>query len=325
MASNENKKQVEEQELQEALESKDTETSVEDTEEKKDDVGASESEVKDESSTEGETKKETPGVASFEKAKKNQTALIVVVAIVAFLVLLFIGKSLGTGLGGGLTYVNSIHGYSYSYPADLELVAEGNIPQELQDQGVQSMAQLNLTQGDSLLVRKTEDGGDNIVYTVLELSTRPNFGDFESYTTALFASLDESKELNGIDYTISDSTVGDDIASKEYSFEMEVPIDAAGNTRTGVFYDNVFETPDGRAYSISFGYPKDVPNPDEYVAIYREILASFEINEDIADDSTVEDGEVMEDNTDEAAEASGDEMMTEETAEVTEEVVEVTE
>jgi hypothetical protein len=321
MASNENKKQVEEQELQEVLAPENTDTSAVDAEEKKDETPEKDQAVQEDASAEAPATE--PGLATFEKAKKSQTALIAAVALIAFLAVALFLNSMGTGFGSKQTYENSVHGYSYSYPEDLELVAEGNIPQELKDQGVENMAQLNLTQGDSLLVRKTEDGGDNIVYTVLELSSRPNFGDFESYTTALFASLDESKELNGIDYVISDSTVGGDIPSTEYSFEMEVPIDAAGNTRTGVFYDNVFQTPDGRAYSISFGYPKDVPNPEEYVAIYRDILSSFEGGEGEATteelgDAGVEDMTGEEVVVEEDMENLEDDTATEETVEVVE-------
>ena len=222
---------------------------------------------------------EQPNAASFQKGTNSKMPLIViVVAIVGLAGVLFIRNlNPSIDLVAGANYENAIHGYSYTYPQDMQLVAAGNIPAELVLQGVESMAQLNLTDGDSLLVRSDEVSGDNIVYTTLELSSRQNFVNFDTYKESLLASLDESKEINSVDYTIVDGVVGENILSTEYSFEMEVPVDEEGNTRTGVFYDNIFQTEDGKAYSISFGYPKDVEDAAGYLTIYRNLLASFEI------------------------------------------------
>lgn len=226
---------------------------------------------------------ESEGVATFKKASNSTLPLIAVIVAVVLIVgaLIVRGADLMPSFGSKgvqAEYVNVVHGYAYEYPEEMQLVAAGNIPVELMQQGVTSMAELNLTDGDSLIVRTNEETGDNIVYTILELSSRPNFVDFDTYVTTLFESLDDSKEVTGTDYVITENKVGEDKnSSTEYSFEMEVPIDEAGNTRTGVFYDNVFQTEDGKAYSISFGYPKDVENADEYVSIYRDLLKSFEI------------------------------------------------
>ena len=222
------------------------------------------------------------------KPKENSGSKLPIVIIVGIILLIVIGLFLkGSSSVPSLTYMNPVHGYSYEYPHNMQLVAVGNIPEDLKAQGVSSMEQLNLTNGDSILVRTNETSGDNIVYTILELSTRPNFDTFDLYLTSLLASLDESKEITGTEYLVSDSEVGDNIVSTEYSFEMEVPVDEEGNTRTGVFYDNVFQTENGRAYSISFGYPKDIGNASEYIDIYRDILASFKIGGEITEVSDV--------------------------------------
>ncbi|MCK5027187.1 MAG: hypothetical protein KAS07_02100 [Candidatus Pacebacteria bacterium] len=268
MANEENKKEEIEKEIKET---KEIEKSV------------SEEKTVEETPEDMEEKKEEEktGKASFQEASNNKLPFIAIVVAVALIAAALFFK--GFSPVPEVSYVNQVHGYSYEYPQGIQLVAKGNIPAELASQGVESMEQLNLTNGDSLLVYKNEESGDNIVYTILELSTRPTYTDFDSYATTLFESLDESKEIAGTEYIINDSEVGDGIASIEYSFEMEVPIDDAGNTRTGVFYDNIFQTEDGKAYSISFGYPKDVENATEYLTIYRNILISFEIGGEITE------------------------------------------
>lgn len=284
------------------------------SEESEDTEETSEMEDSTEATPSSEEKKPVAGVASFEKGTKSKTVLIaavVFVVLVAGVIALQLFGYLGTARD---TYVNDIHGYSFKYPQELQLVAEGNIPAELQNQGITSMSQLNLTSGDALLVETTEqDGGDNIVYTVLELSKRPSYADFETYKDALFASLDESKETNGIDYEVTEHTIGGGIESTEYTFEMEVPVDQAGNTRTGVFYDNVFETENGKAYSISFGYPKDIEGADQFLDIYRDVLSSFEPGSAESSESENTAGSPMEDNTMENGDyTNSDDAMTEE-------------
>ncbi len=243
----------------------------------------SETEIAEENLKEVEekTEKEKAGKASFQETSSSKLPFIAIVVVIVLVAIALFFRGFNTV--SEMSYMNNVHGYSYEYPQGMQLVAAGNIPAELASQGVESMEQLNLTNSDSLLVHTNDVSGDNIVYTILELSTRPNYINFDSYTTTLFASLDESKEITGTDYVVNDSKVGKNIVSTEYSFEMEVPIDDAGNTRTGVFYDNLFQTEDGKAYSISFGYPKDVENAEEYVTVYRNILVSFRIGGEITE------------------------------------------
>lgn len=219
------------------------------------------------------------GEASFEK--KANSKLIFIVAVIAVIAIgaLLLARSTGL-LVSHAAYTNPINGYSYEYSEGLKLVADGNMPAELVAKNLTSMDALGFMSGDSLLVGNTgakQNGekGDNIVYTILDLSSRPSFVSFDDYTKALFTSLDQSKESGNLTYERKEGVVGDNIPSIEYSFEMAVPIDKDGHTRMGVFHDNIFQMPDGAAYSISFGYPKDIQNADMYVKIYRDLLKSF--------------------------------------------------
>ena len=165
-------------------------------------------------------------------------------------------------------YINPVHGYSFSYTGDMQLVATGHIPFDLTSKGIVSMEDLNMSDGDSLLIINSE-GGDNVVYTILELSSRSDYTTSDEYINVLLKKLDESN----FTYTTSESIVGENIVSTEVFFKTDV----AG--RTGLFYDNVFKA-GGKAYSISFGYPEDIENAEELLTKYRDILFSFKVEGD---------------------------------------------
>ena len=230
-----------------------------------------------------EVSKEDVRSATFQKGSGSKRSLFIVIAVVVVLALVLLWRGLQED-----KYVNPVYGYSYNYPENVQLVSSDNIPTELALQGYGSMADLGLTDGDSFLIYSDEDTGDNVVYTILELSARESYMSFDAYKEALFAELERTKQEDGIEYEVVDSIVGKNIESIEYYFEAEIPIDELGNTRTGVFYDNLFKVGDN-SYSISFGYPKDTIKTGEYMGLYRDVISSFKVDENfVAEQITTE-------------------------------------
>ncbi|MCK5590477.1 MAG: DKNYY domain-containing protein [Candidatus Pacebacteria bacterium] len=164
-------------------------------------------------------------------------------------------------------YINPVYGYSFSYTGDMQLVATGHIPSDLTSKGIVSMEDLNMSDGDSLLIIDLESG-DNIIYTISELSSKNGYTTFDDYIDMFLENLNKSNFV----YTTSESIVGEGVVSTEVFFKTEA------DAHTGVFYDNVFEAGE-KAYSISFGYPENAENADDLLTKYRDLLSSFKVGD----------------------------------------------
>jgi len=227
-----------------------------------------------------EIKKESVGEATFEKGTNNKKKLILSVVLIAVVLLaVFFGIQ---GNKKNANYTNPVHGYSFDFKSDenTQLVAAGNIPEKLKEKGVQSMQDFNLNDGDALLIKTDAASKDNIVYTVLELSKREGYSTFDEYLQALRLNLTNTTQSAGTKYVEIPSTVGKGKSpATEFSFEMNVLTNQeTKETRVGVFYDTLFEM-GGRAFSISFGYPKDIADAEKYVKEYHDLVNSFSFNE----------------------------------------------
>jgi len=180
-----------------------------------------------------------------------------------------------------IVYNNPVHGYSFSYTEDMQLVAAGNIPYKLKEKGVESMQDFNLNDGDAVLIKTGEKNSeDNIVYTILELSKREGYITFDEYLKSLRLNLTNTTESAGTRYMEKKSFVGKEkVPATEFFFEMDVMTNQeTKNSRVGVFYDTLFEM-DGRAYSVSFGYPKEEEG-SSVLSKYRHLLSSFQSDSD---------------------------------------------
>jgi len=234
-------------------------------------------------------KEESFGEATFEKGTNNKKNLVLsVFLIIIVLLAVFFGIQ---GNKSNVSYTNPVHGYSFDYKMDenTKLVAAGNIPETLKEKGVESMQDFNLNDGDALLIKTDVESEDNIVYTVLELSKREGYSTFDEYLQALRSNLSVTTQSAGAEYVEKPSTVGKEkLPAYEFSFEMSVLTDQeTKETRVGVFYDTLFEM-GGRAYSISFGYPKDVENAEKYVKEYHDLVNSFTYSEESIEVKEVE-------------------------------------
>ena len=307
------------------IDKKELETPVETKEEKKDVTEASiekpatEKDEQDQNdNNDNETSEDVAGIATFKKESDSKATLFIVIAVVVALALVLLWRGMQ-----GNEYVNPVHGYSYNYSKEAQLVSSDYIPIELAEKGYESMSDLGLTDGDSFLIYTDEDTKDSVVYTILELSARENYTTFEEYKNSLFAELERTKNEENIEYETGDSIVGKKIQSVEYYFEAEIPVDELGNTRTGVFYDNLFEVGD-KAFSISFGYPKDTTKTEEYMNLYRELVSSFRMDEDfVTSEEEVEGNDSPENGSDIVTEGGDMEIeVVSETEEITDETVE---
>lgn len=244
-------------------------------------------------------KDEIAGEATFQKGTNSKTSLILIImGIIVVSLVLFTRTNEGKnildtiGLGGESAvlekYVNPIHKYGFEFESNenSQLVVAGNIPAELGLKGVESMQDLNLTDGDALLIRTDTVSKDNIVYTVLELSKRGGYITFDEYLEALRVNLGNTTATAGTEYVEKESIAGKEkLPAVEFSFEMDVLTDQESmETRVGVFYDTVFEAGDN-AYSISFGYPKDIENAKYYIDLYSDMVASFTYDEEIDEET----------------------------------------
>ena len=97
-----------------------------------------------------------------------------------------------------------MHGYAFEFESDehSKLVVAGNIPVEMKLEGVETMQDLNLTDGDALLIITDVASGDNIVYTVLELSERGEYTTFDKYLEDLRVNLDNTTQAADIEYFV---------------------------------------------------------------------------------------------------------------------------
>lgn len=239
-------------------------------------------------------KVETAGEATFKKGTNNNKGLVIIISLLAIVAFALFtrtdeGKNMLTSKNSDNDsttleeYTNPIYGYTFEFEPNenFQLVVAGSIPAELKERGVNSMQDLNLSDGDALLIRTDMPSGDNIVYTVLELSNRGGYTVFDEYLEALRVNLGVTTQEAGSEYVEKESVAGKDkLPAVEFSFEMDVKISPESEeTRVGVFYDTLF-TMEDNAYSISFGYPKDIENPTYYVDSYRELVASFSYNEE---------------------------------------------
>ena len=244
------------------------------------------------------------GEAMFQKGTNNKTNLILVVVIVVVVALVLFartdaGENILATLGIGestvsekVKYVNPVHGYSFEFESDenSQLVVAGNIPVELEFKGIESMQDLDLTDGDALLIRTDTVSEDSIVYTILELSKRDEYyTTFDEYLENLRINLGQTTQAAGTGFTEKETVVGKDrIPAVEFSFEMDVLINQESlEKRVGVFYDTIFEAGDN-SYRIAFGYPKNIENAQYYINLYRDLVASFTYGEEIeliSDDS----------------------------------------
>lgn len=251
------------------------------------------------SKIENTTEKEEPevefaGEATFKKGTNSNKNLILIIGLLIVIALVLFARtsegkdmlvSMGFDSDSAVSekYTNPIYGYTFEFESDenSQLVVAGDIPIELAERGVESMQDLNLTDGDSLLIRTDMPSGDNIVYTVLELSNRGGYTAFDEYLEALRVNFSNTTQSAGVEYIEKESVVGKDkLSAVEFSFEMDVLISPESEeTRVGVFYDTLFVV-DDNAYSISFGYPKDVENSQYYVDSYYDLIASFSYNEE---------------------------------------------
>ena len=300
-------KDIEEKDTKEALSGK-----KDDNNETKEEVKESEDkEVSEKEAKDDNNEEETAGEASFKKGTNDKKGLIAaIVVIVAVALLLFsrtdAGKSIlePVGFGGSTAeptvsekYANPVHKYAFEFETDehSKLVVAGSIPVELEMKNVKSMQDLNLTDGDALLIRTDAISGDNIVYTVLELSERVGYVTFDEYLEALRVNLDNTTQAADTEYTEEETEAGKDkFSAVEFSFEMDVLVDQEGlEKRVGVFHDTVFEAGE-KAYSISFGYPKDIANAKYYINSYRDMVASFEIDVEIEDEDVSDDDSITE-------------------------------
>ncbi len=256
-------------------------------------------------------KTENVGEASFEKAKKSKKSLIlIIVGIIVVSLILFArtdeGKNILTDLGIGqssiskkIKYVNPINKYSFEYKPDenSRLVSAGNIPAELELEGIKSMQDLNLTDGDALLVRSDMISKNNIIYTVREMSETKEYSTFDEYLEVFRVNLSNTVKTSGTEYTEKESFVGKDkLSATEFSFELEVLTNNENTEKVfWVFSDTLFEV-DDTVYSISFGYPKNIENAQFYIDSYRNIIDSFDYDEEIDEkvDSIPDDSEDME-------------------------------
>ena len=263
-----------------------------------------------------EEKEEIAGEATFQKGTNSKTSLILIImGVILVSLVLFTRTNEGKnildtiGLGGESAvsekYVNPIHKYAFEFESDenSQLVVAGSIPAELGLKGVESMQDLNLTDGDALLIRTDTVSKDNIVYTVLELSKRGGYTAFDEYLEALRINLDNTTQSAGTEYIEKESIAGEEkLPAIEFSFEMDVLTDQENmETRVGVFYDTVFEAGDN-AYSISFGYPKDIANAKYYIDLYRDMVASFTYDEEIDGETDEKVDSVPDDSEDTEAE-----------------------
>ncbi len=257
----------------------------------------------------GEAKEEFVGEAMFQKgtnSKKNLALIIVIVVVIALVLFARTneGKNILTTLGfdGEPTvlekYINPIHKYAFEFKSDKnpQLVVAGNIPAELRSKGVESMQDLDLTDGDALLVRTDTISGNNIVYTVLELSKREGYITLDGYLESLRVDLSNTTQSAGTKYVEKGSTAGKEkLPAVEFSFKMDVLTDQEKmETRVWVFYDTIFET-DNNAYRISFGYPKDIKKAQYYIDVYYDMVASFTYNEGIDEDTDEKEDHVSDD------------------------------
>ena len=250
----------------------------------------------DEEASEDE-KEEIAGEATFQKGTNSKKSLaLIVIAVVIIALVLFArtneGKNILATIGFdgepvvSEKYINPIHKYAFEFESDenSQLVVAGGIPDELGLKGIESMQDLNLTDGDALLIRTDTISEDNIVYTILELSERGGYVAFDEYLEALRVNLNNTTQSAGTEYLEKESVAGKEkLPAVEFSFEMDVLTDQESmETRVGVFYDTVFKAGEGnKAYSISFGYPKDIVNAQYYIDAYYDMVASFTYDEKI--------------------------------------------
>ena len=238
----------------------------------------------------GVAKEEIAGEATFKKGTNSKKSLtLIVILIVAVTLVLFARtdegkKILATiGLGGEPAvlekYINPIHKYAFEFETDenSQLVVADNIPVELGSKVVESMQDLELTDGDALLIRTDNTSGDNIVYTV-----RKGYTAIDEYLEDIRIGLGDITSVAGTEYIEKESIAGKEkLSAVEFSFEMDVLIDQESmETYTGIFYDTVFEAGDN-VYSISFGYSKDIKNAKYYVDSYYDLVASFTYDEEV--------------------------------------------
>ena len=226
--------------------------------------------------------------------KKNPILILVFIVLVATIIFLIWQKvdnrseggqnQTASVLGSVTTYNNPVHGFSIEYPEAFRLIATGNIPEDMVAQGIESMEMLGLSDGDALLIDEEKVNNDNIIYTILALSNQPSFTTLPEYMEELRTTLDQSGEEFNFSYDEREVTVGKQaIDAAEFSFEMDVPSGDGTIMRQGAFFDTIFEYND-TAFSISFGYPKDIEDSEKYVDAYRTILASIDF--DVVEEGT---------------------------------------
>jgi len=230
-------------------------------------------------------------VKKEERVSKKELVIILIalIAIAAFLVFSewrsakTDTQASALGTVSSLTFENKANNYSFEYPSDFQLIAEGSIPQEMSEAlGISEMADLNLNDSDALLIENRAELNENIVYTVLNLSRNENFISRIAYEDSLLAEIEALTEGNTDAYSTEEVLVGpDEVSGTQISFSTQVEI-APDVFRTGRFYDTIFEY-GGDTYSISFGYPVDAASAERYLESYNDLIDSFDFLEEVSE------------------------------------------
>ena len=266
------------------------------------------------SAPEGEFEKKYAEETSVGKVKKGNKRLTLVIIGVVVVSLIFFtqtdeGKNILTKLDVDQTstskkvkYANPISKYSFEYIPNENawLVSADNIPVELEAEGYRSMQDFKLADSDALLIRSDIISENNIVYTVREIPERKGYPTLEEYLKIFRVDLENTMAISNTEYVEKESSVGKDkLSAVEFSFEIEVSVGKENAEKTlWLFYNTIFEMIDV-AYSISFGYPKDIENAQFYIDSYSDIIDSFTYDEGVPVkvDSILEDSENTEEET----------------------------
>ena len=266
------------------------------------------------SAPEGEFEKKYAEETSVGKVKKGNKRLTLVIIGVVVVSLIFFtqtdeGKNILTKLDVDQTstskkvkYANPISKYSFEYIPNENawLVSADNIPVELEAEGYRSMQDFKLADSDALLIRSDIISENNIVYTVREIPERKGYPTLEEYLKIFRVDLENTMAISNTEYVEKESSVGKDkLSAVEFSFEIEVSVGKENAEKTlWLFYNTIFEMKDV-AYSISFGYPKDIENAQFYIDSYSDIIDSFTYDEGVPVkvDSILEDSENTEEET----------------------------
>jgi len=241
--------------------------------------------IKEENKNNDHEEKVKNGISG--RGLNNKKNLIAVVAIIAVSFFLFIVSTHPVSE----KYTNGVNGYSFEFIPDAQtkLVVEGSIPDELKKQGVKTMQDMQLTAGDTLILRGNLDTNQTAAYTIIELSGLENYLTYTDYVVTLRANLDAlsqatstststsaSSTVRTATYTENETVVGPaQIPATQFLSEVEVIIDPQTLKQgIGVFHDTMFEA-DDKAYLISVRYLKENKDSQDYADFYNKLLASF--------------------------------------------------